>query len=443
MKLLLETLIDPPEEGTTTRSKLAATPLHVWLLLLGLTCALFSGWWGQLGIPIGLDRVLIPLAMLLVLLDQRRPRQRMTAVHWSMGAFVLWILIDMVLRGTLDQSVQQFALLDRVILPFAMFLIAPLVFDTPFRRDLLLIWSTLVGAYLGVTAILEVFAPSLVFPSYIADFETPWYAVRAKGPMMGPDAMGVAGVALGSLAVVATVRFRGALRVWSAATLPLCGASVLLSGTRATWVGAAAALLTVAILVPAARRWVAAATAAGAAVLAGVFLAFPELLVALVDRTSQRGPVYDRLGSNDAAMALLADLPLTGIGWRRFYPHGSEWFRQSDAYPTNAVIIEIHNVVLSRATELGLIAAVPFLVILILGPGRPLWESLFVKTVAASAEADAWRVVAAAVFASWFVSGLFGPLAIPFPNFLTFAVCGIASAGYLARDRTPPLAGER
>lgn len=432
-------IVEPPGEGATLGSWLAATPLHVWLLLLGLTSSMFSGWSGHLGLPISLDRLFFPVALVLLFLDGTRRRQRTTAVHWLMLAFVTWIVVDMVLRGTVTSPVALFALADRVVLPFLMFLAAPLAFSTPFRRSLLLAWLTVIGGYLGVTAVLETFAPALVVPSYITDPHLGDHPERAGGPMQAGDAMGVSCLTLAAVATVFALQTRGAVRVVAIAVAFLDLFAVVLSQTRAVWLAALVAVVAVFVLVPAARRWIPAAIAAGALGAAAVVLALPSLVDQLTGRFEEKGPVYDRLGSNDSAFAVLRDLPLTGIGWRRFFPHGSEWFRQSDAYPTNAVVLEVHNVILSRAAELGLIAAAIFVLILVLGPGRPLWTPPRMPGAPLGSHAHkSWRVLGSIAFIGWFVAGLLGPLAIPFPTLLTFLVCGVATGDHLLlEDQTP------
>lgn len=431
-------VIDPPEEGPTLASRLVATPLYVWLLLAGLTFAMFSGWSHHLGLPTSLDRLLLPLAFILLLLDGTRPRQRTTPVHLLMVVFVTWIFVDMALRGMLDNQSALFALADRVVFPFLIFLAAPLVFTTPFRRRLLLVWLTVIGAYLGLTALLETFAPGLVMPPYIANPYLGSHVGRARGPMMSADAMGVACLALAVAAAALATRSRGILRVFAVSVCLLDVLGVVLSQTRAAWLAVVVCILAVLVLVPAARRWFPAAVVAGAAGAAGVAVAMPALGTQLTARFEAQGPVYDRLGSNDAALSLLADRPLTGIGWRRFYPYGSEWFRQSDAYPTNKVILEVHNVILSRAAELGLIAAAIFVLILVLGPGRCLWERTRQPGAdPTSSEHRLWRVVGILVFLGWFISGLFGPMAVPFANLVSFLLCGVTAGSYLLLPPPP------
>lgn len=428
---VVDALVAPPPEvaGAPLRSLLAATPLHTWFFLAGISFAMFSGFSGYLGLPISLDRLLLPAAVGLLLLDQRRPVMRMTTAHWLIVVFVAWTLVDMILRGTISRSSTQFALLDRTIMPFLVFLLAPLFLDTPFRRRLLLVVFTALGAYLGITAILETVAPALVFPSYITNPDLGLHFGRARGPMMGGDALGVAAVVTGLCAALLALRTSG---VWSAlcAGVAVLGVlTVAVSLTRAVWVGMAVALVAVVLLVPALRRRIPLLAAALAGLAGLVVVALPSVVAAGLERMNERGPVYDRLGSNDAAINLLYDLPLTGIGWTRFYPHGAEWFRQSDAYPTNAVIIEIHNIVLSRAAELGIPAALLFVTLLAIGPGRSVWRR-------AHGEFTAWRVIAAAAFIAWFVTAMFGPMSIPFPNLTTFVVCGVAASPYLATPRS-------
>lgn len=432
---VLDALVAPPQEGSSLRSKLLAVPLHLWLLLLGLTAALSTGWAGEMGLPVSLDRLLLPMALALLAFDGTRPRQRTTVVHVLAFVFVTWIVVDMILRGMVTDSGAVFALADRVVLPFVILLVAPLVFTTDFRRRILLVWLTVIGAYLGVTAVLEMFAPGLVVPGYITNLAIGEHPGRARGPMMAGDAMGVSCLAIAAAAGALAWSSRGLTRWLATAVVALDLVAVVLSQTRAVWLAAVVAVVLVFVLVPATRRWIPAVTAAGAVAAVATVTALPQLVEQLSGRFEDKGPVYDRLGSNDSALAVIQDLPLTGIGWYRFLPHGSEWYRQSDAYPTNKVVLEIHNVLLSRTAELGLVAAAIFLAFLVLGPGRALWDRRLPRYPGQSApDARAWRVVAAIAFTGWFVAGLFGPMAIPFPNLVTFLLCGVACGGLLLED---------
>lgn len=402
-----------------------ATPAYLWCLLAGLSANIFSGGSGYLGLPISLDRLFIPLAFVLLALDTRRPPLRPVLVHWLMVAFVLWTLWSMADHANLTQSIPLFALLDRTMIPFLLFATAPLFFDTPERRDLLLRVLCLIGLYLGITAILEMAAPALVRPSYIVSPDVGMQFGRARGPFVASEAMGAALAFLTLVAGLAAQRLRGAWRAIACAVAVLDLIGVAFTMTRSVWVGLIVGVVGASLLSPTLRRRLPLILGGPALVLGLVLATIPPALAALTDRLSTKESVYDRLGSNDAAVRLLGDMPLTGIGWRRFYPHGSDWFRQSEAYPLNEVVIEIHSVILSRATELGIPAAILFVAILVVGPLRSL-------RIRASGDLEGWRVLSAGVFISWLVIGLSGPMAMPFPNYVAFLVAGVASASWLS-----------
>ena len=81
---------------------------------------------------------------------------------------------------------EQFELLERVgLLPFALFLVAPVVFETEKHRRILLGALVGLGAYLGFTALMETLNfRALVFPSFINDGSLGTHADRARGPFL-------------------------------------------------------------------------------------------------------------------------------------------------------------------------------------------------------------------------------------------------------------------
>lgn len=413
--------------ASRARSTLRRHPAYVWLLLLGLAANMFSGSSQYLGLPVSPDRALIPLALTLLLLEARRRRVRWGTVHWLMTAFVVWTVLSMAWFGNLADQTSVFALLDRTLLPFVLFCTAPVFFATSERRDLLLKFLTVLGAGLGVLAVLEIAAPQLVVPSYIVDPNLGLHVGRARGPFLAADAMGVAVLLCGFAAALLSRRATGPWHRLALAVAILSVVGVGLSLTRSVWVGAIVAIVVGTGLVSGLRRRLLATIAVGTGVVATAVLALPGLREATADRLGETGPIYDRLGSMQAALALLRDMPLTGIGWRRFYPYGADWTRQSDQFPMNVVTIEIHNVPLSRAAELGLPAAAVFVLILLLGPGRAIVERV------ADPEWAQWRVLAIAAFTLWFVTGLASPMAIPFPNYLTWLLAGVATWPWMLR----------
>lgn len=406
----------------------AGVPLYVIIFGLGLAANLFSGFSHYLMLPISLDRVLIPLAIVLMLRDPFRPHPRWGLVSALMVALVAWTVASMIWYGNQFSTTHIFALLDRMLIPFLLFLLGPLLFSTVAYRDMLLKSLTLIGLYLGVTGLLETAAPALVFPSYIMNPDVGLHFGRVRGPFAGSEAMALASAVC---AGAAALLFSRRLPKWTFLALVVSILDlvvVVLTTTRSAWVGVAAGLVVALALSPEIRRWIPQMAVIGATAVIGVVLTMPNLVDTIFERSSSRGPIYDRLSSNAAALRLLEDLPLTGIGWRRFYPHGAEWARQSDTLPMNNAVIEVHNVILSRAAELGLPAAAVFIVIILLGPVRAALPGPFPQ---GHEDLPGWRVLCGFVVTVWLVAGLFGPVANPFPNYSVWLIAGVAGTAFL------------
>lgn len=392
-------------------------PLVPLLVVAGLVTNLFSGNAWRLGVPISPDRILFGAAILMTLLEGRR-RTIPAYVEWLMVAFSAWVLLSMLTHPDPFDSVAVFGFVDRVAMPFLLFALGAVVFSTPQRRDLLLGVLTGIGLYLGLSALLEIAAPGLVLPRFVVDPDIGLGFGRARGPFLSPEGMGAALALCGAAAVALAVRRPGwRAAAGSVALLDLVGVGLAL--TRAMWIAAALALVVAFVLAPRLRRAIASVVAIGTVGLLSLLAAVPAASRVLTDRGSDARPVYDRLGSNEAAGRILADLPWTGIGWRRFFPEAAEWVRQADTYPINNVVIEVHNVLLSRAAELGVPAVLCFVAVLVLGP-------LAVLRRRPHGDLAVWRVLSLAAMTVWVVGGFFGPMATPFPTFVAWLVAGVA-----------------
>lgn len=396
-------------------------PLAFWLFLAALGADMFTGTSQYLGIPISPDRLLFPAAIVLLLVDARRTHAlKLLPVHWLMGLFVIWTILSMVWVGNILSGSAEFALLDRTVMPFLLFSVAPLFFVNSNRRKILLVTLTAIGFYLSITAIGETVAPSLVFPRFIMNPSIGLHYGRARGPFLSGEGMGVALGASAFAAGVLASRLNG-LQKWAASFVAALSAfGVVLSLTRSVWIGFAAGGLLAFLLEAETRRWLPRAGLVLVIVAPLSAILLPAQIQDLIYRGGQMGPIYDRLASNDAAIGVIRDLPLTGLGWRKFYPLGADWAHQTDAYPLNAVIIEVHNVVLSRAAELGLPAAAVFVAVIVAGPIRALWRR-------AEGDLRGWRIMGVAVFAMWLIAGMFGPMAIPYANNVVWLVAGVVA----------------
>lgn len=412
-------------------------PLHFWLFVAALVLNMFAGSWDRMGLPIGPDRLLFPAAFVLALLDRRTRFRPLTAVHWFMVVFTALTGFSLLFLGRID-SMSLFALADRVVMPFLLFGFAPLIVDSPLRRVILLRATALLGLYLGVTSIAETFEiTALVQPGYILEAKAALAAEgtgevpRAGGPMLAAEGNGMANAMCAMLGAHVMLRDRGAWRVAGAVAVPLGLIGAFLSMTRSVWLGAALGIVGIVLTQRSLWRWVPVAVAGGLALIVAGAVFFPRLVEIALDRGGTSRSVYDRFNTNAAALRILSENPLTGIGWAEFNRSGQAWVRQSDLYPLTSVDIEIHNVFLSRAAELGLPAAAVFVLCVVLGP-------LAAVARARTPYLSPWRTTLLALLCVWIVPSMLSPNPYTLPNFLLWTFSGVVF-GMTARSdaRTP------
>ena len=413
-------------------------PAYAWLFVAALLSNVFAGTSGQLGLPIAPDRVLFAACFAALLLRWRSLSFRPHAVHWCMLAFAAITTVSFVLAPVSD-SRSLYSLADRVIMPFLLFAVAPLAIAHERSRLLFLRALTLLGFYLGVIALGEAMELRwLVWPGYILDTrlaDTTGEALRVSGPMLYAEGNGMV---LGMCAVMAWLLIghdRGLWRWVAVATIPLALVGGLLSLTRSIWLGMALATLLIAVGSRSTRKYVPYALVAALVVGAVALIAVPDLAASVLERGGTSRSLYDRVNTNDAAIRAIQTLPLTGVGWGVFLLNGTQWVRQGDAMPLTNVDIEIHNVFLSRAAELGLPAAALYVACLMLGPGRAILGKLPTPTM------RGWRLALAAIVVVWFVPAMFSPIPYPLPTNLMWSVAGIVWTAVVtgsARPTAPP-----
>lgn len=410
-------------------------PAYFWVFLAFIGTNMMSGYSKLVGFPIGPDRLCFAGFLVLLVLDRRTWQQRKVKigfVHLAMVALVV-VAVDSAQRaGNLTSGVGGFALLDRLIVPFVLFAVGPLVLSTPTRRDLFLKFGVLVALYLGLTALFELAGPrALIFPRYIADPSVGIHYGRARGPFLEAVANGVVMVQVGFVAGVAAVRFRTWWRYASVLAVLLCSLGVLLTLTRSVWVGAAASVVLVGVMIPRLRRYLP-SVVVGGAIAVGALLAFvPSLSSGVNSRVNDQRPIWDRQNTDLAALRIIEQRPLTGIGWEQFVDHGVDFVRQARDYPITATHLEVHNVLLSRGAELGLPGLLLFVAALALGPGRG------VLTRARDAEHQAWQVILLGASVAWLAGAMLSPFGTPLPNFLLWLFAGVVLAPATVGRREP------
>ena len=332
-------------------------PAYLLCMLGAVLAMLIAGNSSQLGLPIGPDHPLEAAAVLLLLLDPRALRERRVRFQplfvacAVMVAVAAWSAWD---AGTLTTSLGFYQLLDTLAVPYLGIVLGPLIFSTPARRDLLLRLLVVIGLYLSLTAFFEMLGPhQLVFPRYIVDPNVGLQYGRARGPFIESEADGLAMCFCGMAAAFAFVRLPHRWRLVAALTALLCGFGVLLSLTRSVWIGTGLGVVLVGLAEPRLRRRLPVVAGAAAASIAIALAEIPSLQTLVTQRAGNQRSLWDRENVNAAALRIIHDRPLSGVGWANYVNVSRDWVRQAATYPITNIDIGVHNVFLSRAAELG------------------------------------------------------------------------------------------
>ena len=412
-----------------------------YYLVAGLLLTVFSGQTSELHLhlPIGPDRIAFAAAAIQIYRQQRAgalPRLRWKTIHGLLLAITAIGVVSAAAASTLTTTKGFYSLLDRLgILPFALFCLAPIYFRTERQRRILLAGLIGLGAYLGLTASFEGLGiNALVFPRYITDPAVGIHFGRARGPFVEAVADGLALYACFVAAALGAFVWRARRGVVLAclAVALLCVVGTFFTLTRAVWLGSVVATLAAMVCAPALRRYVL-PTAAGGALLVGVLLVLvPGISNKASERASDQQPLWDRYNSNAAAVRVIETHPLTGLGWQKFVQANPDYQRQADAYPLTGSEIEVHNVFLSRAAELG----VPGLLIFVSALGIGVGGAIIRR---GPPELYPWRIGLLAITISWIIAANLGPLSYAFPNALLWLWAGVVAAPMLRAGARPPV----
>jgi putative inorganic carbon (hco3(-)) transporter len=415
-----------------------------WPVVLGVGLSIFSGNWDQLGIPIGLDRLLLLPGILAVFVQEltvpaEQRRLRLTGVHVVLGVLAAYAMVSAALAGTLIEREPVFGLLDKLgVVCFLLFVVAPVTFGTARQRSILLGALVAMGGYLGLTAFFEtVGADALVYPKYILDDSVGLHAERARGPFADAVAFGLAMYASALAAAIAFVTWREPrARGVAVAVGLLCALGVVFTLTRQVWLGCALATVVTLIAVPSLRRYLVPVVVLAALAVVGTFTVLPDLRETASERASSERPVWDRLNSNRAALEMIQEKPLLGFGWYRFGEESREFYRLGANYPMTTALDRPHHVFLGTAVELGLIGLLIHLAALAVAVGGAILRR-------GPPDLAPWRYGLLALAIVWFVLANFAPLGSAYANYMLWLWAGVVYAGLIGPVGAPPRAPAR
>jgi N-acetylglucosaminyldiphosphoundecaprenol N-acetyl-beta-D-mannosaminyltransferase len=437
----------------------AAIFAHRGSLLIGCGLCLAVGyvlghefWHAKVGpLPVTLDRLVLIALLVAAAIQWRIGRLRvrhLTRSDWAVVVLLSVVAMSALFSGQAalrDGATSKWGrLVTSFIIPAVLYVIVRITAIKPRDWSVLLAGFTVLGMYLGVTAILEMAACwPLVFPRYIADPDLGIHFGRARGPELNAASLGLY---LTACCWCAWTWLGQATRRWQqlaiAVTLPIMALGVLLTYTRSTWLGLlVSGIVVVVIQIP--RRWRIPTLAT--AVLGGLLLAAVSWsqLVGL----QREGTAAESLHSVDqrtsfayVSWQMFRDHPVFGVGFGRFYDRKLPYLSdRSQSFELESIRpLHHHNTLLSVLTETGLVGFAAFATVLIVWV-REAW--LLAHTGEQAPRLRAQGILMLALISSYLCSAVFHDLTlVPSQHWLLFAFAGLTVSMRQDRDEEAAIA---
>lgn len=364
---------------------------------------------------------------------QKRRLAGLSKLEWRMAAFLLLgivhVLVGLRDKSLVDWTKQDGALLfDGYLMPMAGFFIARRLAWNESRARRFLWFLAAAALFLAVTAPLETLLHITWFvPTYL---DVIHIVLRATGTFGNAAYYGaVMGSMLLLTALLYTRVADPAQRALLLGLLLAILAAIVLSKTRASWLGVAAGLAFIYVRDPASRPLL---TLFGIGIAIAGTVALPLLLAmqGFQERVFDTAPVYNRIAGWGAAINMMLQNPLTGVGVSRhsFGMHRAEYAIDVGDV-TGAWIRELavpHNEFFNIGAMMGLVGFVLYLRVFsgMFGSLRRAWrdttQSTFVRAMAG---------YVGAVWLSWCINASFADFAnFGYANILIFFSAGIVLA---------------
>ena len=286
----------------------------------------------------------------------RRPLIVWERASWPMLALTLLALGSAAGRPFDHETWSLLA--SKLIVPFALFHLAGMVFAEEKSLRQFETFGLVVLAYLSFTAIAFLIgAHSLIFPRFILNESLGFHADRARGPLLQAVANGVS---LNMLGIVTWHAYkRGAKRgVWMVVLLASLPVAILATMTRAIWLSFAGTVVALIFLSENARlrrrAWVALLVVS--ALGCGLILSCHEFAGSLNERFEEQGPVDFRKAVYAGGWEMFFERPWLGWGFHQMpaeLPRFVSGYQEKVLYP--------HNTYLELLVEQGLLGFAVYL----------------------------------------------------------------------------------
>jgi O-antigen ligase len=222
----------------------------------------------------------------------------------------------------------------------------------------------MISVYFWVTCVGEKFnIEAIVWPRAIMDRDLgiSWFG-RSRGPFLQP---GITGQFLGwcmmAQVFLLTRRYAAPAKALLVLNIAMSGIGLFLTYTRGSWLATALGLLVMAAFRPQFRKYIAVAVVAGGILVASNALR-PTDDAFLGERLGNTSTIENRLGSLAAAVRMVRDHPLFGVGYFRYLDELPE-YNQGTNIPLYGYVargagkaVPIHDMFIGRASEEGMVS---------------------------------------------------------------------------------------
>lgn len=267
-----------------------------------------------------------------------------------------FLAVASVIRQPFDHEAWSL-LASKFLVPYALFHLAILVFDSERRFRQFEIFTVVVLAYLSFTAIAFLAgAKELIFPRFILDESLGFHVDRARGPLLQAVANGVSLNMLGLMALHAYRRGRvRGVKAWLLfSSLPV---AILATMTRAVWLSFAGTVIAMVFLSKnRVLRSVCLVLMLCAGVMLAAVLSSGDFSGTVADRLEERGPVDYRAAVYAGGWEMFLQKPVMGWGFHQMpaeLPRHVSGYNETTLYP--------HNTYLELLVEHGLVGITLYL----------------------------------------------------------------------------------
>ena len=237
---------------------------------------------------------------------------------------------------------------------------------------------------------------------------------------------------------------------YAALAIALDAGTLFFTETRGVWIGTFVGVVGAMLLTKHSASILIPVLMVGFVAVAAVLVVSPAIRTETIGRTQSQSPVWDRQNTDLAALRIISEKPLTGVGWENFVNVSTNYMMQQPGYPLSGEGIEVHNVFLSHAAELGIPGLLLWVLAFAGAVRRGLFPSRLKRLGSAKSPPDRelqaksppdrelqlWRAGGFAIVLCFLVIADLAPFSQALPNSLLWTWLGVLAVPYTSVIRT-------